>query len=257
MIRLDKFLSQMNIGTRSEVKSAIRKGKVTVNGKVCKSADIKIDENSDKVCFEDKEVVFESFVYYMLNKPAGVLSATTDKREKTVIDLIDTGRKDLFPVGRLDKDTEGLLLITNDGKLAHELLSPRKHVGKTYMAHITGSLPDNAIERFQNGLEVDEEFVALPAVLEILGTPDSEKEYPGKSVVMEKRKLGKLVTTVYVTIQEGKFHQVKRMFQAVGCEVIYLRRIQMGPLLLDESLQPGEYKVLSKEIVECLKNLNQ
>lgn len=254
MIRLDKFLSQMNIGTRSEVKNAIRKGKVTVNGEICKNADVKIDENFDVVCFENKEVKYEKFVYYMLNKPAGVLSATTDKKMKTVVDLIDSGRKDLFPVGRLDRDTEGLLLITNDGQFAHELLSPKKHVDKTYMAHITGDLPKDAIELFAKGLKVDDEFTAMPAVLEILGKTDSDSEYSGKSIVAEKEEQGETVTTILLTIQEGKFHQVKRMFQAVGCEVIYLKRIQMGTLILDDSLEPGEYRIISEELINSLKN---
>ena len=233
MIRLDKFLAEMNIGTRSEVKNHVRKGKITVNGAVCKSPDIKIDENNDVICYENKEITYQKYVYYMLNKPSGVLSATTDKREKTVIDLIEANRKDLFPVGRLDKDTEGLLLITNDGLLAHELLSPKKHVNKTYLAHITGTLPKDAIEQFKAGLKVDDEFTAMPAELEILKEPDK----------------------CLITIQEGKFHQVKRMFHAVGCEVVYLKRLQMGPLKLDEALKPGEYKLLPDEMVQCLKNL--
>ena len=238
MIRLDKFLSQMNIGTRSEVKNAIRKGRVTVNGEVCKNADAKFDENKDIVCFDNKEVTYEEFVYYMLNKPAGVLSATTDKKEKTVVDLIDSDRKDLFPVGRLDKDTEGLLLITDDGKLAHELLSPKKHVWKTYMAHIEGKLPQNAIELFEEGIRIDEEFTAMPARLQIVYEADG----------LSERK-----TEVLISIQEGKFHQVKRMVKEIGCEVVYLKRLQMGNLKLDKNLKPGEYKKLSKAEIEDLK----
>ena len=238
MIRLDKFLSQMNIGTRSEVKNAIRKGRVTVNGEVCKNADTKFDENKDIVCFDNKEVTYEEFVYYMLNKPAGVLSATTDRKEKTVVDLIDSDRKDLFPVGRLDKDTEGLLLITDDGKLAHELLSPKKHVWKIYMAHIEGKLPQNAIELFEEGIRIDEEFTAMPARLQIVYEADG----------LSERK-----TEVLISIQEGKFHQVKRMVKAIGCEVVYLKRLQMGNLKLDKNLKPGEYKKLSKAEIEDLK----
>lgn len=240
MIRLDKFLSQMNIGTRSEVKNFIRKGKIMVNGVVCKNPDLKIDEDMDRVCYDGNEVVYEKYVYYVLNKPAGVVSATTDKKDKTVLDLIDSPKKDLFPVGRLDKDTEGLLLITNDGQLAHELLSPKKHVEKTYLAHITGCLPDDAKDRFEAGLKVDEEFTAMPAKLEILDNNDNNQGS---------------VTRVLITIQEGKFHQVKRMVKAVGCEVVYLKRLKMGPLYLDESLNAGEYMVLSKEMVNCLKNM--
>lgn len=240
MIRLDKFLSQMNIGTRSEVKNFIRKGKIMVNGVVCKNPDLKIDEDMDRVCYDGNEVVYEKYVYYVLNKPAGVVSATTDKKDKTVLDLIDSPKKDLFPVGRLDKDTEGLLLITNDGQLAHELLAPKKHVEKTYLAHITGCLPDDAKDRFEAGLKVDEEFTAMPAKLEILDNNDNNQGS---------------ITRVLITIQEGKFHQVKRMVKAVGCEVIYLKRLKMGPLYLDESLNTGEYMVLSKEMVNCLKNM--
>ncbi len=240
MIRLDKFLSQMNIGTRSEVKNFIRKGKIMVNGVVCKNPDLKIDEETDRVCCEGSEIIYEKYVYYMLNKPAGVVSATTDKKDKTVLDLIDSPKKDLFPVGRLDKDTEGLLLITNDGQLAHELLSPKKHVEKTYLAHVTGRLPDDAKDRFEAGLKVDEEFTAMPAKLEILDENDNNQGN---------------VTRVLITIQEGKFHQVKRMVKAVGCEVVYLKRLQMGPLHLDESLKTGEYTVLPKEMVNCLKNM--
>ena len=240
MIRLDKFLSQMNIGTRSEVKNFIRKGKIMVNGVVCKNPDLKIDEDMDRVCYDGNEVVYEKYVDYVLNKPAGVVSATTDKKDKTVLDLIDSPKKDLFPVGRLDKDTEGLLLITNDGQLAHELLAPKKHVEKTYLAHITGCLPDDAKDRFEAGLKVDEEFTAMPAKLEILDNNDNNQGS---------------VTRVLITIQEGKFHQVKRMVKAVGCEVVYLKRLKMGPLYLDESLNTGEYMVLSKEMVNCLKNM--
>ena len=230
----------MNIGTRSEVKNFIRKGKIMVNGVVCKNPDLKIDEDMDRVCYDGNEVVYEKYVYYVLNKPAGVVSATTDKKDKTVLDLIDSPKKDLFPVGRLDKDTEGLLLITNDGQLAHELLAPKKHVEKTYLAHITGCLPDDAKDRFEAGLKVDEEFTAMPAKLEILDNNDNNQGS---------------VTRVLITIQEGKFHQVKRMVKAVGCEVVYLKRLKMGPLYLDESLNTGEYMVLSKEMVNCLKNM--
>ncbi|MBQ4282605.1 MAG: rRNA pseudouridine synthase [Lachnospira sp.] len=255
MIRLDKYLADMQVGTRSQVKEYVRKRKVTVNGNIVTSPDYKLDENSDEVCFNGERVGYVEYEYYMLNKPAGVLSATMDKKAKTVVDLIPSARKDLFPVGRLDKDTEGLLLITNDGQLAHELLSPKKHVGKTYLAHITGQLPANATELFEEGLKVDDEFTAMPAQLSVLGTPDSDNEYSGKAMVDEKRMAGEQVTTVHITIREGKFHQVKRMFQAVGCEVIYLKRLQMGPLILGENLQVGEYRLLSEAEVNALKTI--
>ncbi len=239
----------MQVGTRSQVKEYVRKGRIKVDGEVVTKSDIKIDENSAVVCFDGREIGYVKLEYYMLNKPAGVLSATTDKKAKTVVDLIDSARKDLFPVGRLDKDTEGLLLITNDGQLAHELLSPKKHVDKTYLAHIIGDLPEDAVERFKEGIELDD-FTAMPAELEIVGEPDIDVEDCGRDAIITHREMGEKVTTVKLTIQEGKFHQVKRMFAAVGCEVIYLKRLRMGALILDEGLAPGEYKELSEEIVK-------
>ncbi len=256
MIRLDKYLADMQVGTRSQVKEYIRKGRIKVDGVVVNKSDTKIDENVQTVSLDGEPIGYVKYEYYMLNKPAGVLSATTDKKTKTVVDLIPSARKDLFPVGRLDKDTEGLLLITNDGQLAHELLSPKKHIGKTYVAHIKGTLPDNATELFEKGLKVDEEFTAMPAQLYVMGVPDSCEDYSGKEIVEEQLRLGEKITTVQVIIKEGKFHQVKRMFQAVGCEVIYLKRLQMGPLILDENLNPGEYKPLSEDMIKCLKSLN-
>lgn len=249
MIRLDKFLADMQVGTRSQVKEYVRKGRIKVDGEVVTKSDIKIDENTAVVSFDGQTIGYVELEYYMLNKPAGVLSATTDKKVQTVVDLIDSARKDLFPVGRLDKDTEGLLLITNDGQLAHELLSPKKHVDKTYLAHIIGDLPGDAIDIFKEGMELDD-FTTMPAELEVVGEPDMETEYSGKDAVVVHREMGEKVTTVKLTIQEGKFHQVKRMLAAVGCEVIYLKRLRMGKLLLDDSLAPGEYRELSGEEVK-------
>ena len=231
MIRLDKFLSQMNIGTRSEVKNAIRKGKVSLNGMVCKNADSKIDENTDEVCFEGKQVVFEKYVYYMLNKPAGVVSATKDNLDKTVLDLLgDVLVKDIFPVGRLDKDTEGLLLITNDGELAHNLLSPKKHISKTYFVRTKEKITKEQHHALQKGVDIGEDKLTLPAELKIL----KEDE-------------------MLLTIYEGKFHQVKRMLIAVGNEVVYLERKKMGNLCLDENLKRGEYRKLTLQEIESLK----
>lgn len=254
MIRLDKFLADMQVGTRSQVKEYVRKGRIKVDGEVVKKSDIKIDENNQKVSFDGQIIGYVEYEYYMLNKPAGVVSATSDKNAKTVVDLIDSARKDLFPVGRLDKDTEGLLLITNDGKMAHELLSPKKHVEKKYLAYITGDLPENAVERFKEGIEL-EDFTTMPAALEIIRKSDCEdKNERLEGILIEKKDLGENVTKVYITIQEGKFHQVKRMVKALGCEVIYLKRIQMGAIYLDERLAPGEYKEISGETLEWLKS---
>ena len=233
MIRLDKFLADMGKGTRSEVKKIIRQGKVLVDGKIEKNPDAKIDETMQEVICNNELVTYTSFVYYMLNKPAGVISATTDPKDKTVIDLIsDKKRKDLFPVGRLDKDTEGLLLITNDGELAHNLLSPKKHVDKVYYARVDGKVTDADKDAFLEGVSIGEDEITKPAKLEILKSDD--------------------VSEIKLTIQEGKFHQVKRMFEAVGKKVIYLQRLSMGPLKLDDQLALGEYRLLTKEEIEQL-----
>lgn len=231
MIRLDKFLAQMNIGTRSEVKNAIRKGKVSVNGEVCKTVDAKIDENKDVVFYENQEVKFEQYVYYMLNKPAGVVSATKDNLDETVLDLLkEVNIKDVFPVGRLDKDTEGLLLLTNDGDLAHKLLSPRKHICKTYFVRTKNPVTDEQLKMLEAGVDIGEESLTMPAET----TKEDEKQ-------------------LLLTIYEGKFHQVKRMLKAVGNEVVYLERIKMGPLSLDKNLKRGEFRKLTSYEVELLK----
>lgn len=236
IMRLDKCLADMQLGTRSQVKEYIRKGRISVNNNNVMSPDIKINTEIDIVKFDGKDIFYEDYEYYMLNKPAGVLSATRDKNAKTVLDLIwDKSRKDLFPVGRLDKDTEGLLLITNDGALAHDLLSPKKHVNKTYYAKISGNVLPDHIVLFQNGIYLEEDVKTLPAQLKILQS-GSESE-------------------IELTIQEGKFHQVKRMFQKIGTEVIYLKRLTMGTLILDENLQPGEYRKLTSQEIEQLKNI--
>lgn len=224
-MRLDKYLAEMGAGTRSELKKAVRVGRVTINGVKVKDSSIHVGED-DLVCMDGKEIKYERFVYYLMNKPAGVISATEDPRERTVLDLIGgQQRKGLFPVGRLDKDTEGLLLITNDGELAHRLLSPGRHVDKVYFARLDGPVGERERELFAQGLRVDETLTAMPAVLEIL-EPANE---------------------VRVTIREGKFHQVKRMFAAVGREVLYLKRLSMGPLTLDNGLAAGAYRRLTEE----------
>ena len=233
MIRLDKYLADMGIGTRTEVKKLIRQGKVKVDDYIVKSPEQKIDTVTQKVFCEGQEVGYEEYEYYMLNKPAGYVSATTDAKDKTVLELItDKKRKDLFPVGRLDKDTEGLLLITNDGDLAHRLLAPKKHVDKLYYAKIEGVVTEEDVRAFAEGVDIGENEVTRPAVLEILKSDE--------------------ISEIHLTIQEGKFHQVKRMFEAVGKKVIYLKRLSMGTLRLDENLKLGEYRALTEEELEHL-----
>ena len=231
MIRLDKFLCEMEIGTRSQVKDIIKKGMVSVDGEIVKKADFKFDEKRAKVCVKDKEISYQKFYYYMLNKPAGVVSATTDYHDKTVMDLLkDAPGKDLFPVGRLDKDTEGLLLITNDGDLSHNLLSPKKHIDKVYLVEAAKIVTAEMIQQLEQGVDIGEEKLTLPAKVEKL----------------EEKK-------IELTITEGKFHQVKRMLKAVGNEVTYLKRLSMGSLKLDESLVLGEYRCLTEVEIEKLK----
>jgi 16S rRNA pseudouridine516 synthase len=235
-LRLDKYLADMGIGTRSEIKLWIRKGRVKINGELCDKPETKVSMNSDEIYFDDVRVNYIEYLYYMLHKPAGVVSATMDNVSKTVLDLIkDKQGKDLFPVGRLDKDTEGLLLITNDGELAHQLLSPKKHVDKVYFAKVIGKVTDEDQSAFTKGVDIGEEVLTLPAKLSILKSDD--------------------VSEIELTIQEGKFHQVKRMFEAVGKEVIYLKRLSMGSLVLDPSLKLGEYRELTKDEIDNLKEV--
>lgn len=233
MIRLDKYLADMGVGTRAEVKKYVRQGKVKIDGRVVKSPEEKVDVEIQMVSYFDQLVTYETFEYYMLNKPAGVISAATDTREKTVVDLIEEKKhKDLFPVGRLDKDTEGLLLITNDGELAHRLLSPKRHVDKVYYAKVKGVVTEKDVKAFSEGVSLGQGEMAKPAALEILTSDE--------------------ISEIRLTIQEGKFHQVKRMFQSVGKEVVYLKRLSMGTLVLDESLPLGAYRRLTREEIEQL-----
>lgn len=238
LLRLDKYLSDMKIGTRSQVKEFIRKGRVAIDGRTVRTPEFKVDTKSQRVSMDDIEVGYTDMEYYMLNKPAGVLTATTDMNAKTVFDLMNVKRKDLFPVGRLDKDTEGLLLITNDGALAHSLLAPKKHVDKVYYAKVSGEIGEPEVRAFSEGIKIDESFTAMPAVLEII-------EYDEKNNLTE----------VNVTVHEGKFHQIKRMFEAAGSCVLYLKRISMGTLMLDEALGTGEYRELTAAELEMLKNI--
>ena len=231
MIRLDKFLCEMEIGTRSQVKDMVKKGMVSVDGEVIKKADFKFDETAAKVCVNGKELSYQKFFYYMLNKPQGVVSATADNHDRTVLDLLkDALGKDLFPVGRLDKDTEGLLLITNDGELSHNLLSPKKHVDKTYLVETKEPVVEDMILKLEQGVDIGEEKLTLPA----------------KVNKLEDKK-------IELTITEGKFHQVKRMLKAVDNEVVYLKRLSMGSLKLDAELALGEYRGLTEDEIIALK----
>ena len=234
MMRLDKYLCETGFGTRSQVKDLLKKGQVMVNGEVVKKPELKINETTDQILCQGKKVSYQKNIYLMLHKPAGVVSATEDSREKTVLDLVrpEDRKNGLFPVGRLDKDTEGLLLLTDDGELAHRLLSPKKHVDKTYYAKIDGQVTEEHVKQFREGLDIGDEKKTLPAVLTIL--------------------LSGPVSEIEVTIHEGRFHQIKRMFEAVGCKVTYLKRLSMGSLVLDETLPPEEYRPLTEAELEGL-----
>lgn len=311
-MRLDKFLADMGVGSRSDLKKAIRKSLVTVNGAVEKDPGAQVSAE-DRICFDGAEIRYAEQQYYMLYKPAGVLSASEDRRQTTVVDLIrdaastdasvanasaadhhatgghDDGsiarstedalvRKDLFPVGRLDKDTEGLLIITNDGPLAHQLLVPKHHIDKTYYAIVTGTITEDDQRAFTRGIRYDEKLTALPATLRVLST--------GKTVAELRRALGftatserllrtrlagpafvgaeepaditddTLVSEVEITIQEGKFHQIKKMVKALPGEkeILYLRRITMGALRLDPALAPGEFRKLRQDEIQILRD---
>ena len=234
MVRLDKYLADAGLGSRTQVREKIRKKQVLVNGVPAQKPEEKIDPENDQVFFQGSRVIFQPLHYYMLNKPAGLVSATTDRREKTVLDLLeDAPGKNLFPVGRLDKDTTGLLLITDDGPLAHRLLSPRHHVDKTYLVTAEGKMTPGDLEHLENGVDIGEARPTLPAKAELLKTDGA-------------------VSEVRLTIREGKFHQVKRMFAAVGKPVLSLKRIAMGGLLLDESLAEGAYRPLTEAEVRIL-----
>ena len=232
-MRLDKFLVEMGKGSRSQIKEMAKKGRIQVNGTVIKATDGKIDPEKDVVLLDGQPVSYAHTEYFMLNKPAGTVSATEDGKYPTVISLIDAAlRKDLFPVGRLDLDTEGLLLLTNDGELAHRLLSPKKHVDKTYYARIDGKVDEEDQRAFLQGVDIGDETKTAPAKLEILKSAD--------------------ISEILLTIQEGRFHQVKRMFEALGCRVVFLKRLSMGSLKLDPELKPGEYRPLTEEELELL-----
>ncbi|EIZ6850624.1 rRNA pseudouridine synthase [Listeria monocytogenes] len=232
-MRLDKLLAHTGFGSRKEVKPLLKSGAVVVNGTIQKDSKTQVNPDKDQITVHGTPVVYQEFVYFMLHKPQNVVSATEDNVSETVIDLLaqEDTLTDPFPVGRLDKDTEGLLIITNDGTLAHNLLSPKKHIDKTYYAKIDGDVTAEDVEAFAAGIELDDGYTCKPARLEII-TPNEIK----------------------VTIQEGKFHQVKRMFAARGKSVSYLKRISMGNLQLDESLALGEYRPLTEAELAILQN---
>ena len=233
-MRLDKFLGNHGFGTRKEVKLLVKRGAVKINDVLVKKADIKIVPENDTVTVYDEAVVYEPFVYIMLNKPAGYISSTKDYKDETVLELIDGFEHyDLHPVGRLDKDTEGLLILTNDGQFSHDVLSPREHVNKTYFARVDGYVTDDTVELFKAGIILDDGYTAMPAELQIISAGE--------------------ISEIELVIQEGKFHQVKRMFKAVDMTVIYLKRIKMGGLPLDESLTPGAYRKLTLEEINFVK----
>lgn len=243
-IRLDKFLADMSVGTRSQVKALISHGKVKLDGNTVRDASIKLDKKTCRVEVDGKQIGYCTYEYYMLNKPAGVISATEDKNERTVLDLITAKvRKDLFPVGRLDKDTEGLLIITNDGELSHKLLSPKKHVNKTYYVETDVHIDEKMAEILENGVDIGEAMLTMRADVKIV----NQESYDDLSV--KKKNIS------YITVREGRFHQVKRMYKAVGATVIYLKRISMGSLKLDESLKPGDYRPLTDKEIQLLKSV--
>nr|WP_307990226.1 pseudouridine synthase [uncultured Niameybacter sp.] len=235
-MRLDKYLVHTGYGSRSQVQQLIKKKKVKVNGEVEKRPEYGINPLEDVVSLGEEVVDYKTFYYYILNKPAGYITATEDPKQETVMDLLDpiTRGRTLAPVGRLDKDTEGLLILTNDGKFNHALLSPKKHVDKCYYAKVTGQVTKEDCIAFSEGIDIGEAKPCMPASLEIIEANEENSK-------------------VYITIKEGKFHQVKRMMKAVGKEVTYLKRISMGNLKLPEDLALGEYRQLTQEELDCLK----
>lgn len=234
-MRVDKLLSNVGVASRAELKKYCKQGLISVNGKVINNPGVQVDSESDDIRFNGEKIVYREFVYIMLNKPDGYISATFDKYDPIVLDLIDQSYLvfEPFPVGRLDKDTEGLLVLTNDGQLAHRVLSPKKHVPKTYYAKIQGKVTEEDILAFEKGVILDDGYETMPSQLKILKSDD--------------------MSEIELTIHEGKFHQVKRMFESVGKEVVYLKRLSMGKLKLDESLGLGEYRELTEEEVKLIE----
>ena len=236
MERLDKVLSNLGYGTRKDLKKIVRSGLVEVNGVLAKDSGMQVDPEKDKIIINGEEIFYRKYIYLMMNKPDGVISATHDNRDETVIDLLEVEHQvfEPFPVGRLDKDTVGLLLLTNDGELNHRLISPKWKVDKVYYAKIDKAVTEEDVKKFKDGITLDDGYLCKEAILEIISSSEEGSE-------------------VNITIQEGKFHQVKRMFEAVGKKVTYLKRIEFGTLPLDEDLEEGEYRELTEEEVNVLK----
>lgn len=236
MERIDKILSNLGYGTRKDLKKIVKNGMVQVNGITIKDSAMKVDPEKDKIVINGEEIFYREFIYLMMNKPAGVISATFDNKDETVIDLLEVEHQvfEPFPVGRLDKDTVGLLLLTNDGDLNHRLISPKWKVDKVYFAKINEKVTEEDIEKFKHGIALDDVYRCKEAILEIQKASEEGSE-------------------IVLTIQEGKFHQVKRMFEAVGKKVTYLKRIEFGTLPLDEDLEEGEYRELTEEEIAILK----
>ncbi len=242
-MRLDKFLADQNIGTRKQIKEYVKNGRCRVNGQVVTKSDVHIDENRDEISFDDNILAYSRFHYYMLNKPVGVVSATRDGKNETVLDIVSAENvKGLSPCGRLDIDTEGLLLLTDDGDLIHRLLSPKKHVDKTYEVHIKSVLSEEDIKCLQEGVDIGDR------------NDNGSIDYtlPSRVVVRDRDSEGHPV--VNLIIHEGRFHQIKRMLEAVGNEVLFLKRLSMGSLELDEALLPGQYRELTQEEIASIKN---
>ncbi len=242
-MRLDKFLGELNIGTRKQIKEYLKNGRCQVNGEVVTKNDLHIDENKDVISFDGEVLAYSKYHYFMLYKPVGVVSATRDGRNETVLDLLrDENVKGLSPCGRLDIDTEGLLLLTDDGDLIHKLLSPKKHVDKVYEVHIASALSQPEINKLEKGVDIGDR------------KDDGSVDYtlPAKVEVKENDEKGRPV--IHLIIREGRFHQVKRMLEAVGNEVLFLKRLSMGSLELDKELEPGQYRPLTDTEIDCLKN---
>jgi 16S rRNA pseudouridine516 synthase len=238
MDRLDKVLANLGFGSRKEVKALVKNGEVFIDGKLVKDSAVQLDPEKSEIVVSGEKVNYRKYIYLLMNKPAGVVSATFDKYDETVIDLIDEEYKvfEPFPVGRLDKDTVGFLLLTNDGELNHRLIAPKWHVDKVYYAEIDKKVDERDIRAFEEGVVLDDGYKCMPAKLEILNVDDNGSE-------------------VKVTIQEGKFHQVKRMFNSVEKNVMFLKRISFGPMHLDDDLQEGQCRELTQKEVEILKQI--